>query len=544
MRRPSFAASGRFFVLASLVVSACAAVPATPAATSAGAAAAEDDREPPPASAARYATAARPEGVVGGARAAAVAKQIGEALRARGADGEPDGALAAAAAWVNRQGLAARPRGAGEVALRAGFPGVVLTAAGFQLGGGRDDVWREALADVAGNVTVNRYGVDVSPEGVVAVVFGRMEAALDPFPRRFQPGEACRLRGEVAARYDHARVYVTRPDGKVEETAGTGRSIDVSLPLPTAGVYQLEVMSDSTSGPVVLANVPLYVGVGEPGFGAASSAQSEKDEKAATPAGAEARMLALLNEVRREARLAPLTADPELHAVAAAHTEEMIAKHFFGHASPTTGMVEDRLERAGVTVTLCGENVAEADSADGAHRVLMDSPAHRANMLRADFTHVGIGVGMRPGDAADLLATLVFVRRPRPPSAPVTPSAAAAVITSLRRAKGAAPIAVDPLLQGAAESGLAALPDPGAALSDQAIAAAHDALVAQAKRRHLGRRALCIEFVRVLELEELERDPILMQPALAKVGLAAATKRVGNTTKIALLVIADGATCK
>ena len=527
-----------------LVASGCGAVPAAPAATPAAvpADAANDSGQPPPASAAQYATAARPEGVVGGAHAASLAKQIRDALHARGADGEPDGALAAAAAWLGRQGLEARPRGAGEVALRAGFPGVVLTAAAFRLNGGHDDVWREALADVAGNVTVNRYGVHVSPAGVVAIVFGRMETALDPFPRRFQPGEACRLRGTVAVRYDHARVYMTRPDGKVEETAGTGRNIDLALPLPVAGVYQLEVMSDSSSGPVVLANVPLYVGVGEPGFGSTSSPPA--DEKAATPAGAEARMLALLNEVRREARLAPLTADPELHAVAAAHTEEMIAKHFFGHASPTTGMVENRLERAGVTVTLCGENVAEADTADGAHRVLMDSPAHRANMLRADFTHVGIGVAMRPGEAADLLATLVFVRRPRPPSAPVTPSAAAAVISSLRRAKGAAPIVVDPVLQDAAESGLAALPDPGAAPSDRAIAAAHDALIAQAKRRHLGRRALCIELVRVLELEELERDPILMQPALAKIGLAAATKQVGNTAQIALLVIADGATCK
>lgn len=257
-------------------------------------------------------------------------------------------------------------------------------------------------------------------------------------------------------------------------------------------------------------------------------------------------MLALLNEVRREAHLAPLIADPELHAVAVAHTEEMIARHFFGHASPTTGMVENRLERAGVTVSLSGENVAEADTADGAHRVLMDSPGHRANMLRADFTHVGIGVGMRPGDAGDLLATLVFVRRPRPPTAPVTPSAATAAIASLRRAKGVAPLAIDPTLQSAAESGLATLPDPGAASSDQAIAAAHDALVRMAKRAgaHIGGRRLCIEFARVLELDELDRDPILMQPRLAKVGLATATKQIGKAVKIAVLVIADGATCQ
>jgi len=485
-------------------------------------------------------TAPRPDGVVGGVRAQLLAKQIREALRARGEEGQADGTLAATAAWLGGQGLEARRRGAGDVARRAGFPGIVMTAAAFRLDAGRQDVWREALADVAANLTVNRYGVHVSPDGVAAVVFGRMEVTLEPFSRRFRPGDVCRLRGQVADRYDHARVYMTRPDGKVDETPGTGRTIDVSLSLSAPGVYQLEVMSDGVSGPAVLANVPVYVGVAEPGWGAAVP----RDDVKAQPAAAAARMLALLNDDRRAAGLSPLVDDPELRAVALAHTEEMIAKHFFGHASPTTGMVENRLEHAGVVVTLSGENVAEADTADDAHRVLMESPGHRANMLRADFTHVGIAVETRPGDAADLLATLVFVRRPRPPATPVTPSAATAVIASLRRAKGVAPVAVDPVLQKAAESGLAALPDPGGASSDDAIAAGHDALVREAKRTHMGKRALCIEFARVLELEELEHDPILMQPRLTKIGLAAATKQLGKTMKIGVLVIADGATCQ
>src|SRR5262249_56185859 len=142
---------------------------------------------------------------------------VREALRARGDEGEPDGALAAAAAWLGRQGLGARNRGAGEVALRAGFPGVVLTAAAFQLDGGHNDswrealTWREALADVAGNLTVNRYGVHISPDGIAAVVFGRMEAQLEPFPRRFPAGAVCRLRGEGAARYHPAPLHLTPP---------------------------------------------------------------------------------------------------------------------------------------------------------------------------------------------------------------------------------------------------------------------------------------------------------------------------------------------
>ena len=449
-------------LVATLALSACATAPAVtpkvmPSATSA---------EPvePPANAAAYTTAARPDGVVGGPRAAALANEVREALRARGDAGEPDGALAVAARWLAGQGAGARQRGLADVALRAGFPGAVSTAAAFRLDAGADDVWRQALADVAGNLAVTRYAVYVSPAEIAVVVFGRMEATLEPIQRRFRPGEACRLRGEISPRYDHARIYLTRPDGKVDETPKSGRAIDVSLPLSAPGVYRVEVMSDGATGPVVLANVPLYVGVAEPAW---TPSPPRDDVGGASPAQAEARMLALLNDARRAAGLPSLVVDLELQAVATAHTEDMSAHRFFGHVSPTTGMVEDRLKRAGIIVSLCGENVAQADNADGAHQILMESPAHRANMLGVKFTHVGIGIAVRPGEAGDLLATLVFARRPRPPSAPLTPALATNFISSLRRAKGAAgAIAVDPVLQKAAEAGIAFLTANDAATPD------------------------------------------------------------------------------
>jgi hypothetical protein len=193
---------------------------------------------------------------------------------------------------------------------------------------------------------------------------------------------------------------------------------------------------------------------------------------------------------------------------------------------------------------MCGENVAEADSAEDAHRVLMDSPAHRANMLGAKFTHVGIGVGSRPGDAGDLLATLVFARRPPPPSAPLTPAVATNFISSLRRAKGAAgAIAVDPVLQKAAEAGIAFLTANNAATPDQAIAAAQAALVGESRRLHLSRGAVCLELVQVLELDELEQDPLVLQRRPMKIGLATTTKQIGQTLELFVLVLAEGATC-
>jgi len=537
----------RSLAVAALIFSACATAASNP---SAAPSAATGDRieaaaPPPVPPATEYTTAPRPDGVAGGPRATALAKQVREALRARGDEAEADGALASVATWLAGQASAARQRGAAAVALRAGFPGAVSTAAAFRLDAGSDDVWKQALAEIASNLPVTRYAVYVSPEDIAVVVFGRMEASLAPFPRRFRAGDSCRLRGEIAARYARARIYLTRPDGKVDETQMSGRKVDIALPLAAPGVYQVEVMSDGSTGPVVLANAPIYVGVDEPAWSTVLASASEAPDggRRLGPAEAEARMLALLNEARRAAGLRPLASDPELRAVALAHTQDMIAARFFGHVSPTTGMVENRLQRAGVVASIIGENVAQADGADDAHRVLMDSPGHRANMLGEKFTHVGIGAGSRPGEAGDLLVTLVLARRPAPPSIPVTPAVATTFVSSLRRAKGAAPIAVDPVLQKAADAGAALLTSASSTTPDQAIAAAHSALVNESKRLRLSRGAVCIEVAQVLELDELEQDPIIQQQKPMKVGLAAATRQTGQIVKIFLVIVAEGAKC-
>jgi uncharacterized protein YkwD len=531
----------RSAVLAAFVLGACAAAtPVAPGVTTPTPVQSAADQERLPPVAAQYTTAARGEGVVGGPRAARLAQEMREVLRARGDEGEPDGALAAVATWIAGQDAEARRRGMREMAARAGFAGEASTAAVFQLDGGDDDLWRRALASVARNLAINRYGVYVSPDGVAVAVFGRVEVSLDPFPRHFRTGQSCRLRGDVAARYERAHVYLTRPDGKVDETQVPGRRIEVALPLSVPGAYRVEVMSDGATGPVVLANVPIYVDVDEP---AAPWAALREEARTVAPAEAEARMLTLLNEVRRAAGLAPVAADADLRAVAIGHTQDMIAGRFFGHVSPTTGRVDDRLQRAGVLVRLAGENLAQAETAEQAHRFLMDSPGHRANMLGAKFTHVGIGVGVRSGEAGELLATLVFARRPRLPSEPVTPALVTSALSSLRRAKGAGPVHIDPVLQRAAEAGIAVLGGGDAAQPDGAIAAAHAALVAESKRRHLGRRSVCIAVGQLLELDDLEQDPLLLQPRPLNIGLAPATRQIGQATKIFVLVVAEGATC-
>ena len=107
---------------------------------------------------------------------------------------------------------------------------------------------------------------------------------------------------------------------------------------------------------------------------------------------AEEQMLAFLNEERASAGLPALRLDPRLVPVARAHSEEMFRLRYFGHVSPVSGGPFDRLAAAGIAYSRAGENLAYAQSVAVAHRGLMQSPGHRENILRPEFTHIGIGV--------------------------------------------------------------------------------------------------------------------------------------------------------
>ncbi|MES2938286.1 MAG: CvpA family protein [Pseudomonadota bacterium] len=106
----------------------------------------------------------------------------------------------------------------------------------------------------------------------------------------------------------------------------------------------------------------------------------------------EARMLELVNEERAKEGLKPLKADPELAEVARAHSRDMFARGYFSHVSPDGGKLSDRMRKGELRYLLAGENLALAPTLPMAHQGLMNSPGHRANILRPQFGRVGIGV--------------------------------------------------------------------------------------------------------------------------------------------------------
>lgn len=109
-------------------------------------------------------------------------------------------------------------------------------------------------------------------------------------------------------------------------------------------------------------------------------------------AAAERQLFDLVNEARADAGVPPLAWDDRLVPIARAHSTEMFKLRYFAHQSPVAGSPFDRLKAGGITYTRAGENLAYAQSVTVAHQGLMSSEGHRANILSAEFTRIGIGV--------------------------------------------------------------------------------------------------------------------------------------------------------
>jgi len=125
---------------------------------------------------------------------------------------------------------------------------------------------------------------------------------------------------------------------------------------------------------------------------------------AATGADVETALI-LINQLRGENGLAPLTLDRRVGEAAMDHARAMADQDFFGHVGPDGSQIGERLTRAGYVWSLVAENIAAGTAtAREAVRTWIDSPRHRDNLLLADARHVGIGHMRRDPDPG----TVVF----------------------------------------------------------------------------------------------------------------------------------------
>jgi uncharacterized protein YkwD/uncharacterized membrane protein required for colicin V production len=117
-----------------------------------------------------------------------------------------------------------------------------------------------------------------------------------------------------------------------------------------------------------------------------------KTTKVTIVKSAEDQMLVLVNKERVARGLKPLVMDESLVKLAEAHSKDMFARGYFAHNTPDGKDPFKRMSEAKINYLVAGENLALAPDVAAAHKGLMESPGHRANILNPAFGKIGIGI--------------------------------------------------------------------------------------------------------------------------------------------------------
>jgi uncharacterized protein YkwD len=135
-----------------------------------------------------------------------------------------------------------------------------------------------------------------------------------------------------------------------------------------------------------------------------SAADSNSDTSTGPIIGHELREIALLeeqclgevNRLRRAHGLESLDFDEELLEVARAYSRRMAEEKFFSHADPEGRSVRERVNEAGISWQMVGENLAYSNGyinpVAASLRGWMESAPHKRNLLEAGFQQTAIGV--------------------------------------------------------------------------------------------------------------------------------------------------------
>ncbi len=121
----------------------------------------------------------------------------------------------------------------------------------------------------------------------------------------------------------------------------------------------------------------------------------------------ENKILELVNFERQKVGLPSLSMDEPLRSVARKKSEDMRTSRYFDHTSPTYGSPFDMMKSFGISYTMAGENIAMGyQTPESVMQGWMNSPGHKANILKAEFTLIGIGY-----DANGHYWTQMFIRK-------------------------------------------------------------------------------------------------------------------------------------
>ncbi len=119
---------------------------------------------------------------------------------------------------------------------------------------------------------------------------------------------------------------------------------------------------------------------------------------------------AMINNYRVESGLNAIAFDPTLTYIAKFRSQDLMDRNYWSHYTPEGTTVFNLFRANGVKYKIGGENLGQATPAGiGTPEAFMNawqnSPSHNANMLRAGYNHIGVGM-VDNGDR--IVVTTVF----------------------------------------------------------------------------------------------------------------------------------------
>jgi hypothetical protein len=117
----------------------------------------------------------------------------------------------------------------------------------------------------------------------------------------------------------------------------------------------------------------------------------------------------LTNEQRQKNNLNSLVLNDELSAAAQKKAQDMFVKNYWSHYSPTGSTPWDFILNSGYRYEYAGENLAKNFLfSQGVVDAWMNSPSHRDNLLKKEYTEVGFAVvnGILNGEQTTLVVQM------------------------------------------------------------------------------------------------------------------------------------------
>lgn len=103
-------------------------------------------------------------------------------------------------------------------------------------------------------------------------------------------------------------------------------------------------------------------------------------------------VIGLVNDIRQQNGLSPLKANWELSRVARYKSQDMVDNNYFAHNSPVYGSPSTMIKNFGISARISGENIAKGyHTPQEVVNGWMNSSGHRANILNASYTQIGVG---------------------------------------------------------------------------------------------------------------------------------------------------------